>query len=78
MQEKKTLQGKMSNIYSYKNLKLYFKYRSSRTEVFYKTVVLRNFAKIPGKHLCQSLFLIKPQACNFIKQETLAQVFVFL
>ena len=30
---------------------------------------LRNFAKFTGKHLCQSLFLIKLQtlACNFIK-----------
>ena len=51
--------------------------RSSRPEVFYKKVVLRNFAKLKGKHLCQSLFLIKLQAeaYNFIKKETLAQVF---
>ena len=33
--------------------------------------VLRNFAKFTGKHLCQSLFL----SLNFIKKETLAQVF---
>ena len=33
--------------------------------------------KIRGKHLCQSLFLNKVagDACNFIKKETLAQVF---
>ena len=33
--------------------------------------------KFTGKQLCQSLFLIKLQvsACNFIKKETLAQVF---
>ena len=42
--------------------------------------VLRNFAKFTGKHLCQSLFFNKvaglsPEACNFIKKETLAQVF---
>ena len=37
-------------------------YRSSRQEVFYKKSVLRNFAKFTGKHLCQSLFLIKLQA----------------
>ena len=43
-----------------------------------KKGVFRNFAKITGKHLCQILFLIKPQACNFIKKEALAQVFVFL
>ena len=35
-----------------------------------KKCVLRNFAKFTGKHLCQSLL-----ACNFIKKETLAQVF---
>ena len=55
-----------------------------------KKGVLRNFAKFAGKHLCQSLifnkvvgvslffnFLIsfQPQACNFVKKETLAQVF---
>ena len=31
-------------------------------EVFCKKGVLRNFAKFTGKHLCQSLFLIKLQA----------------
>ena len=30
-------------------------YRSSLPEVFYKKVVLRNFAKFTGKNLCQSL-----------------------
>ena len=33
--------------------------RSSRTEVFYKTGVLRKFAKFIGKHLCKSLFFNK-------------------
>ena len=42
--------------------------KSSLPEVFCKRRVLRNFAKFTGKHLCQSL-------CNFVKQETLAQVF---
>ena len=37
-------------------------WRSSRPEVFCKKGVLRNFAKFTGKHLCQSLFLIKLQA----------------
>ena len=42
--------------------------------------VLRNFAKFTGKHLCQSLFFnkvadLRPEAYNFIKKETLAQVF---
>ena len=42
-----------------------------------KKVVRRNFAKFTGKHQCQSLFFNKAagQACNFIKIETLAQVF---
>ena len=34
--------------------------------------VLRNFAKLTGKHLNQSL---KPEACNFVKKKTLSQVF---
>ena len=52
-------------------------FRSNRPEVFYKKGVLRNFAKFTGKHLCQSLFFNKVAgtACNFIKKETLAQVF---
>ena len=44
--------------------------------------ILRNFAKFTAKHLCQSLFFNKVAglrlrlwACNFIKKETLAQVF---
>ena len=35
--------------------------------------VLRNFIKFTGKRLCQSLFFNK--ASNFIKKESLAQVF---
>ena len=33
--------------------------KSSRSEVFSKKVVLRNFVKFTGKHLCQFLFLNK-------------------
>ena len=42
-----------------------------------KKGVLKNFAKLTGKYLCQSLFFIKVAgaACNFIKKEILAQVF---
>ena len=52
-------------------------YRSSRPELFCKKGVFRNFAKLTGKHLCQSLFFneVVGQACNFIKKETLAQMF---
>ena len=44
--------------------------------VFYNKGVLRNFIKFTGKHLCQSLILIKLQAeaYNFIKKETLGQL----
>ena len=38
-----------------------------------KKDVIENFAKYTGKHLCQSLFFNK--VANFIKKETLAQVF---
>ena len=44
-------------------------------EVFCKKVVLRNFAKFTGNQLCQNLFFNRPEACNFIEKETLAQVF---
>ena len=47
--------------------KLVTEFRSSRSEVFCEEGVPRNFAKLTGKHLCQSLV--------FNKKETLAQVF---
>ena len=40
-------------------------------EVLYKKGVLNNFTKFTGKLVPESLFLV----CNFIKKETLAQVF---
>ena len=51
--------------------------RSSHQRCSVKKGVLRNFAKFTWKHLCQSLFFNKVAggACNFIKKETLAQVF---
>ena len=48
-------------------------FRSSRPEVSCEKGVLRNFAKFTAKHLCRNFFFNK--ACNFIKKETLAQVF---
>ena len=52
-------------------------------DVFYKKVVLINFAKFKGKHLYQSLFFnkvatLRSRACNFIKNETLAQVLLWV
>ena len=51
--------------------------RSSHRRCSVRKGVLRKFAKFTGKHLGQSLFFNKVQAeaCNFIKKETLAQVF---
>ena len=51
--------------------------RCTLPEVFCEKGVLRNFAKFIGKHLCQSLFFnkIAGLARNFIKKETLVQVF---
>ena len=44
-----------------------------------KKGVHRNFIKFIGKHLCRSFFVNKSadlsKACNFVKKETLAQVF---
>ena len=45
--------------------------RSSHPEVFCKKGVLRNFAKLTGKHLRQSLFFNKLAG----QRETLVQVF---
>ena len=52
-------------------------FRSSHQRCSLSKGVLRNFAKFTGKHLCQSLFFNKVAgaACNFIKKETLTQVF---
>ena len=55
-----------------------YSYRSSRPELFCKKVVLRNFAKFTGKHLCQSLFFNKVSGlrpATLLKKETLTQVF---
>ena len=55
-----------------------FLLREKHPKVFCKKGVLRDFAKFKGKHTCPRIsFLIKLQApaCNFIKKETLAQVF---
>ena len=64
--------------------------RSSHPEVFCKKDVLRSFAKLTGKHLCQSLFFNKvagldaskgfmkaeaPRPATLLKKKTQAQVF---
>ena len=54
-----------------------FLFRINRREVLCKNGFLEKFAKFTGKHLCLSLFFNKVAgaACNFIKEETQAQVF---
>ena len=42
-------------------------YRSSPPEVFCRIGGLRNFAKLTGKHLCQSLFCNKVAGLKFIR-----------
>ena len=51
--------------------------RSNRPNVFCKKGVLRNFVKLPGKHLCQSLFFNKfaVLSLQLFKKKTLTQVF---
>ena len=44
-------------------------------EVFCKKSVFKNFIKFTGNACARISFLIKLHACNFIKKETLAQVF---
>ena len=43
-------------------------------QVLRKKGVIKNFAKLTGKHLCQSPFFSKV-ASNFIEKETLTEVF---
>ena len=46
--------------------------------MFFKVGLLKKFAKRTGKHLYRSLFLNKVAGlCNFIKKETLVQVFSY-
>ena len=47
--------------------------RSSHRRCSVRKCIFRNFAKLTGKHLCR--VSCRPQACNFIKIETLARVF---
>ena len=54
--------------------------KNSQPEVFCQKGVFKNLANFTRKHLCQSIFFnnaagLRPEAYNFIKKETLAQVF---
>ena len=54
-----------------RHVPFFSKDRSSHRRCFVRKGVFRNFAIFKGKHL------YRPQACNFIKKETLAQVFSY-
>ena len=49
------------------------RFRSSHPRFSVRKGVIRNLVKFTGKHLCQSVFIKN----NFIKKETLVQVFSF-
>ena len=51
-------------------------FRSSRPEVFCKKGVLRNFTKVAGKHLCQSLFFNKVALQLYLKTDSDTGVFL--
>ena len=74
------LQGSMVNVThtSYLNRRSYqmnIQLRGSHPEVFCKKGVLRNFTKVTGKQLCQSLFFNKVASLIPERKETLKQMF---
>ena len=44
--------------------------RNSRSQMYFKIGVFKNFANFTGKHLCWSLFLIKLQARDYFYRKT--------
>ena len=45
---------------------MYYYFRNSRLDIFYKKGVLKNFAKFTGKHLYQSLLFNKVAGLSLI------------
>ena len=57
--------------FTFQKLKISWKKRSSRLQMFFKIGVLKNFANFTESHLCRSLFLNKVaglKACNFVNE----------
>ena len=56
---------------------LFCSYRSSRSEMFFKVGILKNFAIFTGEHLCWSLFnkVAGLNACNFLKKRLQCKCF---
>ena len=63
-------------INNFQSLTIFSKNRSSRPEVFCKKGVLRNFVKLTGKHLCQSLFYNKVAGKHLFLQNTFGGCFL--
>ena len=56
-------------------------YRNNHPEIFFERRCSWKFRKFTGKHLCCSFFFQKssrPLACNFIKEDTPTQVFLWI
>ena len=51
-------------------------FRSSRSQMFFKVGTLKSYALFTEKHLHRSLFIIKFQACNFIKKKLQLRCFL--
>ena len=71
--------SKIMNL-TFTNLYIYiysYLYWSSRSQVFFKIAVLKNFSSFTGKHLCRSFHLITLQtwSLQFYRKETPTQVF---
>ena len=57
----------------------YVKTKRSRSEVFYKKVVLKNFVNFTGKHVCQSFFFNKvvgPRPATLLKRDSGTGIFL--
>ena len=58
-----------------KSTKINLLYRSSHQTCSLKKVFIKNFTKIIGNTCVSVSFLMKPEACNFIKKETPTKIF---
>ena len=55
----------VKSVFKVKNKGTRTKSKSSRPEAFCENGVLKNFTKLTGKHLCQSLFFNKVAGLSF-------------
>ena len=67
-----------NNIFQIHTSTIFYKYRSSRPEVFRKKSVLWNFTKFTGKHLCLSVFFNKVAGLRPAKRDSGTGVFLWV